>query len=69
MRAALEKVYDPARYWGRKWGKAHGYYGEVGGWIYYKEREKPACQGWANLYYLNRHTIEAWIQKQPAPRG
>lgn len=35
----------------RKWGKAHGYKGAIGGWIYDPEGN-PVAQGWGALFFL-----------------
>lgn len=56
--------YGEARRRGMKWGKANGYYGERGGWIYHWANVQPVCQGWANLYFQNRSRIDRWITEK-----
>lgn len=43
----------------RKYGKAHGFRGAVGGWIY-GPSGRPMVQGWLSFYSQNRDRIEAW---------
>lgn len=47
----------------KKWGRANGYFGRPGGWIYTTSptngRIRPVCQGWFTLYIRNAQTIEA----------
>jgi hypothetical protein len=39
---------DPRTLAAKKWGKAHGYYGAQGGWIY-NAKHKPVAQGWSHF--------------------
>lgn len=63
-------------YKARKWGKAHGFYGMPGGWIYREGDkrtttlypggyvvQKPVCQGWAQLYKWYGHEIERYHEQ------
>jgi hypothetical protein len=36
----------------RRWGKAHGYVGKGGGWIYGPGQSRPLCQGWDSLAFI-----------------
>jgi hypothetical protein len=60
----VEINYSEARRRGMKWGKARGYYGERGGWIYRGTDERPVCQGWAKLYFHYRARIDSWIEEK-----
>jgi hypothetical protein len=44
----------------KQWGKAHGYYGMLGGWIGREGRLAPVCQGWEKLYNFHHGSIEHW---------
>jgi hypothetical protein len=42
----------------KKWGKANGYAGARGGWIY-SATWRPVCQGWLAFYNQYREIILA----------
>lgn len=58
-------------YKARHWAYKHGFYGEIGGWIYrrgdpnrgraHKYSPKPICQGWTNFYRMYGRRIEVWF--------
>jgi len=54
---------------GKRYGKAHGYEGAVGGWIYGPTNPRPLCQGWAAFFTRSRRTIEAWEAAQAAAKA
>lgn len=48
----------------KKWGLAHGYKGELGGWIYDKNGQHIA-HGWSQFYYaIGGQTIQKWLASQ-----
>lgn len=58
-----EITYEQARYRGKHWGQARGYYSFGGGHIFkgdWYKGKKRVIQGWANLYYRHQHAIETW---------
>ena len=57
---------DERIYRAKRWGKAHGYIGRSGGWIYYNDR--PFCQGYGALFRRRQREIEAWEQRTTANR-
>ena len=42
----------------KRWGKAKGYHGVVGGWIYTTDH-KPVCQGWSAFFNKKRKLMVA----------
>ena len=42
----------------RSWGRANGYKGNAGGWIYRAGSDRAVCQGWLALYH--RKYSEIW---------
>lgn len=49
---------------GKKWGAAHGYRGNSGGWIYPVAGGAVVCQGWAAFY--RRHWFDIEFPKENA---
>ena len=48
----------------QKYGRAHGYKGAPGGWIYNQEGQHIA-HGWGEFYYaIGGQTIRRWIESQ-----
>ena len=47
----------------KRWGKAHGYKGTIGGWIYDPEG-RPVAQGWDALFFLiGVDKMEGWATR------
>lgn len=52
------------------WGKAHGYRGELGGWIWKDGRTAaPVCQGWTTLADRCGRTIREWYLAEGRERN
>jgi hypothetical protein len=43
----------------KKWGEAHGYKGEVGGWIY-DPKGQHIAHGWGQFFFVFGHQIRTW---------
>jgi hypothetical protein len=48
----------------KAWAKAHGYSGEIGGWIR-RNDGTPVAHGWARFYLrMGSRTIDNWARAQ-----
>jgi len=47
-----------------KWGKAHGFSGSVGGWIYRDSDSQHIAHGWGQFFYVYGYTIRKWAVEQ-----
>jgi hypothetical protein len=59
---STDVTYDEATKRAKRWGKANGYAGRPGGWIYRTgptATGAPICQGWNAFYWKYRRYIEA----------
>ena len=60
-----ELSFDEMRRDAKAYGLAHGYKGELGGWIYSQRTQSYVCQGWIKFYRkIGRKNIERWKQEQ-----
>lgn len=51
----------------KKYGKVHGYYGVIGGWIYDKNN-KQCCHGWSEfVWYIGWHKIKNFMERRLIP--
>lgn len=49
----------------RKWGLAHGYKGDTGGWIYRLKDGQHIAHGWSQFgYAIGWFTIRKWATQQ-----
>jgi hypothetical protein len=55
------------RYRAKLWAKAHGYSGDLGGWIYDLSGQHVA-HGWAWFYWDRSQAIERWYKDHKAKR-
>lgn len=55
---AEELTYDEKVRRAKVYGKAHGYEGRTGGWIYGPSGGRALCQGWEAFYRRSRVSIE-----------
>lgn len=54
---------EKMRWLAKKWGEEHGYYGDIGGWIYNKNGQHIA-HGWGQFFYVYGYTIREWATEK-----
>ena len=50
-------TYDDVVLLAKRWGRANGYEGREGGWIFRAGGRAPVCQGWYAFAQMNRRRI------------